>query len=243
MASPFDVLGVDSDADDAEIERAYRRRVKEAHPDHGGSASEFQLVYTAYRQLAAGNADAELEVVPETDEESRKTSPASETNAGPSETDTGPSESDPEHSEPEETGSQVEFLNYETLTDHGWRIDDENLFEKASEADLDPTDYGRFLVKPRENLLEAAENRGFAWPYSCRGGACANCAVAVVDGAVEMPSNHILPSSMTDSGIQLSCISAPVTDEMKVVYNVKNLPGLDELRLPSDPFDNAQLND
>ncbi|WP_224270826.1 ferredoxin Fer [Haloprofundus salinisoli] len=236
MASPFDVLEVDPDADDDEIERAYRRRVKEAHPDHGGSAREFQLVYTAYRQVMAGNTDAELEVA------STNQSDESETVAGTESAD-GPSTSDPEAAEPEETGSKVEFLNYETLADHGWQIDDDNLFEKASEADLDPEDHGRFFVGPRENLLEAAENRGFSWPYSCRGGACANCAIAVVDGAVEMPSNHILPPSMTDNGIQLSCISSPVTDEMKVVYNVKSLPGLDELRLPSDPFDNAQLND
>ncbi|WP_224450255.1 ferredoxin Fer [Haloprofundus salilacus] len=236
MVSPFDVLEVDSDADDAEIERAYRQRVKESHPDHGGSAREFQLVYTAYRQIIAGNTDAELEVASE-DAGGR---PAEASQPRP-ESERPDAESEAE--DPEETGSQVEFLNYETLADHGWQIDDEDLFEKASEADLDPADHGRFLVKPRENLLEAAESRGFAWPYSCRGGACANCAIAVVDGAVQMPSNHILPSSMTDNGIQLSCISAPVTDEMKVVYNVKNLPGLDELRLPSDPFDKAQLND
>ncbi|KTG11606.1 ferredoxin [Haloprofundus marisrubri] len=235
MASPFDVLEVDSDADDEEIERAYRRRVKEAHPDHGGSAREFQLVYTAYRQVMAGNTDAELEVASEADADERDTASAAESEADPSAPEEEP--------EPEETGSKVEFLNYEILADHGWQIDDDDLFEKASEANLDQGDYGRFFVQPRENLLEAAENRGFSWPYSCRGGACANCAIAVVDGAVEMPSNHILPSSMTDSGIQLSCISRPVTDEMKVVYNVKSLPGLDELRLPSDPFDNAQLND
>nr|WP_233341050.1 ferredoxin Fer [Haloprofundus sp. MHR1] len=236
MASPFDVLAVDPDADDEEIERAYRRRVKEAHPDHGGSAREFQLVYTAYRQVMAGNTDAELEVASADDSGERET--ASE--AEPPE-DSAPPGS--EAAEPEESGSKIEFLNYEVLADHGWQIDDDDLFEKASEADLAPDDYGRFFAQPRENILEAAESRGFSWPYSCRGGACANCAIAVVDGAVEMPSNHILPSSMTDSGIQLSCISAPVTDEMKVVYNVKNLPGLDELRLPSDPFDNAQLND
>ncbi|MFC4990130.1 DnaJ domain-containing protein, partial [Saliphagus infecundisoli] len=40
MESPFDVLRIAPDADDAEIERAYRERVKEAHPDHGGSADE-----------------------------------------------------------------------------------------------------------------------------------------------------------------------------------------------------------
>ncbi|OYR63672.1 ferredoxin, partial [Halorubrum sp. E3] len=51
MVSPFDVLDIDEDADEAAIERAYRDRVKEAHPDQGGTVEEFQLVRRAYREL------------------------------------------------------------------------------------------------------------------------------------------------------------------------------------------------
>jgi hypothetical protein len=42
---------------------------------------------------------------------------------------------------------------------------------------------------------------------------------------------------MVERGIRLSCISAPTTDDMKIVYNIKHLPGLDELRLPADRFE------
>lgn len=206
MASPFDVLQIDADADEEEITQAYRQRVKEAHPDQGGSISEFQRVQAAYAKL---NGDYSVE-----DHDDRYD-------------DTG------------QRDSRVEYLNYEVLDDHGWSFSDDDLFEKAAAADLDSGDYGKFLVQPHESLLEAAENRGFVWPYACRGGACANCAVGVVEGELEMPVNTILPPEMLERGIRLSCNGMPVTEEMKVVYNIKHLPRLEELRLPPRPFEQA----
>lgn len=205
VPSPFDVLGLDSDADDREIVEAYRDRVKEAHPDHGGSAVEFQRVKAAYE--AARNGDGHAEPEPEPD---------------------------PGSAEPE--GTRVEYLNYDALDDHGWDIDDEALFERAASAGLDPVDYGRLLVEPRESLLEGVENRGFTWPYACRGGACANCAVAVVEGELDQPPNHVLSQELLDKGIRLSCVGLPTTEELKVIYNVKHLPDLDELLLPAKRF-------
>ncbi|RDI69946.1 ferredoxin Fer [Halopelagius longus] len=229
MESPFEILGVDSDADDAEIERAYRRRVKESHPDHGGSAEEFKAVYAAYREILDGYEETG------TDDGADADRPWRRGNAD----ETGGDEGGEEESEE----SRVEFLNYEVLDDHGWKLDDDDLFEKASAAGLDPADYGEITVEPNQSLLEAAEEQGFAWPYACRGGACANCAVAVIDGEMEMDSSNILPSEMIADGIRLSCLNGPVTDEMKVVYNVKHLPNLDELKLPPDRFERAHLND
>jgi len=54
MVSPYDVLLIDQDADEEEIERAYRERVKQAHPDQGGSSEEFQLVKAAYQEIKSG---------------------------------------------------------------------------------------------------------------------------------------------------------------------------------------------
>jgi curved DNA-binding protein CbpA len=213
VESPFAVLGIDSDADEEEIDRAYRRRVIETHPDQDGSTREFQRVRTAYEELKSGHEGGESDVDLEED--------------------------DPYLG----AESRVEYLNYEVLDDYGWTLDDDELFEKAAAEGLDTADHGRFLVQPGETLLEAAENRGFAWPYACRGGACANCAVAVVEGEMAMPVNHILPPEMLDRGIQLSCNGTPATEEMKVVYNVKHLPDLDELRLPPRPFERAHAND
>jgi ferredoxin len=213
VESPFAVLGIDPGADEEEIDRAYRRRVIESHPDQGGSRREFQLVRSAYEELKSGHEGGELEADPEEDD-----------------LDRGPE-------------SRVEYLDYEVLDDYGWALDDEELFEKAAAEGLDTTDHGRFLVEPGETLLEAAESRGFAWPYACRGGACANCAVAIVEGEMAMPVNHILPPEMLDLGIRLSCNGTPATDELKVVFNVKHLPELNELRLPPRPFERAQADD
>jgi len=118
------------------------------------------------------------------------------------------------------------------VADRGWTIDDPDLFEKAAEEGLTEPDCGRLLNDCDTSLLEAAEESGFDWPYSCRGGACANCAVAVAEGELSMPVNHVLPEEFVDRGIRLSCVGEPVTEELKVVYNVKDLPDLEELLLP-----------
>ena len=215
MVSPFDVLNVDEDADEATIERAYRARVKEAHPDQGGTVEEFQLVRRAYREL---------------DERDRN---------GDADDETDPADIDLTDEDGEADAVQpvrVEFLDYEAIDDYGWSLDDDDLFRKASHADLDESAHGRLLVQPDESLLEAAENRGFTWPFSCRGGACANCAIFLVEGELSQPTDHIMPDDLAERGFRLSCNGYPVSDELRVVFNVKQLPELDELILPPGPF-------
>jgi ferredoxin len=221
MVSPFDVLDLDDDADEADVERAYRERVKEAHPDTGGSIEEFRLVRRAYRTLTEYDWDAT----------------GAEGTAG----DGGPDPADLDLGDDGNgTGPiRVEFLDYEAAADRGWALDDDDLFEKAAATDLPNADHGRLLVEPDESLLEAAENRGFSWPFSCRGGACANCAVYLVEGELSQPANHILSEEHAERGFRLSCNGYPVSDELKLVFNVKHLPDLDELRLPPGPFRRA----
>jgi hypothetical protein len=55
MVSPYDVLRVDQDADEKEIEEAYRERIKQTHPDQGGSKEEFQLVKSAYQEIQSAS--------------------------------------------------------------------------------------------------------------------------------------------------------------------------------------------
>jgi len=216
VASPFDVLGVDPGADDETIEQAYRERVFEAHPDHGGSAAEFQRIRRAYERIENGY--------------------------DPSENGATPAPGDEGDAEPDDpaVGVTVEYLDYQALADQGWELTDADLFEKAVDTDLDEADYGTFVAEPGTPLLEAAEEAGHAWPFACRGGACTNCAVAVIDGEMPMHSSHILPQEWIDRGIRLSCVSAPVSDGMQVVFNVKHLPGLEELLLPASRFDKAR---
>jgi len=218
MQSPFDVLRVDTDAEESEIERAYRERVKEAHPDQGGSVEEFQAVRTAYERLKAGY--RENGHLPEPDA----------------------ADDEPQRRQ-DRAYSEVTYLNYDVLADFGWGTEDEDLFEKAADADLGDDDFGRFAVEPGESLLEAAEADGYAWPFACRGGACANCAIMLLDGELSMPSSHVLPTDLMEEDIRLSCNGMPITDELKVLFNVKHMPELDDLLLPPDPFEKAYAND
>jgi curved DNA-binding protein CbpA len=217
MASPAEILRVDPDADDEEIKQAYRDRVKETHPDLGGSEEAFKRVERAYRALTADGADDPL---------------AEDDFIGP---DVQP--------EPEDEPATVDYLNYEVLDDHGWDLGTEDLFAKAAKADLDGVDFGRFEVEDDETLLEAAERCGHAWPFACRGGACANCAVALIEGELSQLVDHILSEDLLEQGIRLSCNGRPTTDELQVVYNVKHRPDLDDLRLPQDRFEKAQADD
>ncbi|WP_436926357.1 ferredoxin Fer [Halosimplex amylolyticum] len=225
MESPFDVLSVAPDADDEEIKEAYRERIKEAHPDHGGSAREFQLVRAAYEEIKDGDAAVEGEASG-SDEGAVGGAVGESPEAGGA---------DPRRME----RCRVEYLNYEVLDDHGWDVEDEGLFEVAADGGLDREDYGQFWVRPRESLLEAAERHGFAWPFACRGGACANCAIIIIEGEMRTRVDHVLPPEMLEKGFQLSCNGMPVSDELQVLYNVKHMPELEELLLPPRPWEQA----
>ncbi len=225
MQSPYEVLGIDPGAADEAVEEAYRRRIKETHPDTGGSASEFVAVKRAYEQLTDGDAetiDPGRSGARQNGDTSRRTRRRWAWGGRDDES---------------AQGTHVEYLNFDVIVDQGWALTDADLFENAASLPLDSADYGTFVVDEDQTLLQAAEAEGQAWPYSCRGGACANCAVAVLEGELSTPVNHVLPESMLDREIRLSCVGEPLSDELKVVFNVKHLPELDDLRLPPHPSD------
>jgi hypothetical protein len=55
-ASPYEVLGVAASATEDELRRAYRRRLRETHPDTGGRAAEFTAVQLAWEQIGTVSA-------------------------------------------------------------------------------------------------------------------------------------------------------------------------------------------
>lgn len=57
-ASPYEVLGVPATADHEELKRAYRRRLRQTHPDAGGVAAEFHAVQRAWDQVGTPEARA-----------------------------------------------------------------------------------------------------------------------------------------------------------------------------------------
>jgi hypothetical protein len=50
-ASPYEVLGVDPAATDEELRQAYRRMLRESHPDTGGTAARFVQVQRAWERI------------------------------------------------------------------------------------------------------------------------------------------------------------------------------------------------
>lgn len=48
VSRAFDRLGLAPNADEAEIQAAYRDRIKQVHPDQGGSEAEFKRIQEAY---------------------------------------------------------------------------------------------------------------------------------------------------------------------------------------------------
>ena len=57
-SSPYEVLGVSATVSDDELRRAYRKRLRETHPDAGGRAAEFHAVQDAWELVGTPEARA-----------------------------------------------------------------------------------------------------------------------------------------------------------------------------------------
>ena len=118
----------------------------------------------------------------------------------------------------------VKHLVYEVLVDDERGYDDVVRFGKCADAGLSDEDYGSLDVNQGEYILEAAEAQGYDWPFSCRAGACANCAAIVTEGDIEMDMQQILSDEEVDEkDVRLTCIGSPTVDEVQIVYNAKHL--------------------
>lgn len=61
MSDLYDVLGLGSDATQAEIRSAYRKAAKRLHPDAGGGRAEFERLQEAYTVLSDATARAKYD--------------------------------------------------------------------------------------------------------------------------------------------------------------------------------------
>ena len=52
MIDPYDMLGLDKNADPDQIKAAFRKLAKQFHPDVGGATEKFKRILWAYEQLA-----------------------------------------------------------------------------------------------------------------------------------------------------------------------------------------------
>lgn len=61
-------------------------------------------------------------------------------------------------------------------------------------------------------ILDAAEARGIALPYSCRSAACGTCVGKVESGTVELEDQSILSDTDVDRGFTCLCQAQPRSD-------------------------------
>ena len=69
------------------------------------------------------------------------------------------------------------------------------------------------------SILDAALANAMDAPYACKAGVCSTCRCRVIEGEVEMASNHALEDYEVEKGYILSCQSYPLTDKVVVDYD------------------------
>lgn len=76
-----------------------------------------------------------------------------------------------------------------------------------------------FEMPKGQSVLEAALENGQDAPFACKAGVCSTCMCRVIEGEVEMISNHALEDYEVERGYVLSCQSYPLTDKLIVDYD------------------------
>ncbi len=69
------------------------------------------------------------------------------------------------------------------------------------------------------NILEAAIENGADLPFSCKAGVCATCKAKVVDGKVEMDTNHSLTEKELAAGMILTCQAHPISKNVEIDFD------------------------
>ena len=79
-------------------------------------------------------------------------------------------------------------------------------------------------VPDDEYILDAAEDQGIDFPYSCRTGACSTCVGRISCGKkVAQPDQSFLNEKQIDDGYFLPCVSFPTSDLTIITHAEKEL--------------------
>ena len=76
-----------------------------------------------------------------------------------------------------------------------------------------------FTMTKGQSVLEAAVENSLDAPFACKAGVCSTCMGKVVEGEVEMLSNHALEDYEVEQGYVLTCQSYPLTDKLVIDYD------------------------
>jgi len=76
-----------------------------------------------------------------------------------------------------------------------------------------------FTMQKGQSVLEAALENGQEAPFSCKAGVCSTCMGKVLEGEVEMISNHALEDYEVERGYVLTCQSYPLSDTLTIDYD------------------------
>jgi ring-1,2-phenylacetyl-CoA epoxidase subunit PaaE len=76
-----------------------------------------------------------------------------------------------------------------------------------------------FTMAKGQSVLEAALENSLDAPFACKAGVCSTCMGKVIEGEVEMLSNHALEDYEVERGYVLTCQSYPLTDKLIIDYD------------------------
>lgn len=75
------------------------------------------------------------------------------------------------------------------------------------------------MPKAGESLLDAALANRMDAPFACKAGVCSTCRAKVLEGEVEMRTNHALEDYEVRQGYVLTCQCYPLSDRLVVSYD------------------------
>ncbi|MBN7785503.1 phenylacetate-CoA oxygenase/reductase subunit PaaK [Ponticoccus gilvus] len=84
---------------------------------------------------------------------------------------------------------------------------------------LDGTTRNFTMAKDGTAILDAAISAHMDAPFSCKAGVCSTCRAKVLEGEMEMETNHALEDYEVRAGYVLSCQAVPVSDRVVLSYD------------------------
>ncbi len=94
-----------------------------------------------------------------------------------------------------------------------------NKVQKPTDLRIDLEGASHSLTMNRDqSLLDAAIENRIDAPYACKAGVCSTCKCKLLQGEVEMISNHALEDYEVEAGYVLSCQSYPLTEKIVIEY-------------------------